>query len=160
MIKRIVIGLILIGWPWSVVRNLPKFETRTIFEVRAEEKRLFEEKLGLDTSRIKRFYYNKTTVWQEKYWRNLMVMLDLNNYFFGGHPREDVAEVDYRPKFFWWTIVFLGLGVWKSIKEKKNGKIWLMMLFAILAVAFFERMDGWDLMIYPFLSYLMIKGAG
>ena len=67
MWKKILLGIIvaeiLISWPLSLVRKPVKISFETIFYPTTQEESLdFQQKLALDTSQIKRFYYNQTTI--------------------------------------------------------------------------------------------------
>jgi hypothetical protein len=164
MWKKIIFGIlvavILASWPWSMVKNPAKFKLETIFySASADEKWAFSKKVALDTSSIKKFYYNKMTIVKERYFKNFLVSIDLNNYFFAMHPREDVSGVDYRFKYPWWTIIFLVLGIKVAVRNKKIKKIGIIFLVEILLLSFLKYMDGWDLILYFPISWLMILGA-
>lgn len=164
MWKKILLGIIvaeiLISWPLSLVRKPVKISFETIFYPTTQEESLdFQQKLALDTSQIKRFYYNQTTIIKERYFKNLLVLVDLNNYFFEMHPREDVARVDYRFKYPFWTVVFLISAIGVTIRNKKYFKIWLILLFEILILSFFKKVDGLDFILFIPISWLLILGA-
>jgi len=162
MLKKLsfglVVTLVLAMWPLSLWLNPPKISWETIFYKDKTEELKFLEKLSLDTSFIKKFYYNKTTLIQDRYFKNVMVLTDLNNYFFQMHPREDVPNVDYRIKYFYLSIILLIFGIIDSIKNKQNKKVWLLLVAEILVVSFFRKIDGIDFIIYFPLSAIMIDG--
>ncbi len=165
MWKKIFLGIIfaaiLISWPISLIKKPAQIKFETIFyPVTESEKIDFEKKLSLDTSGLKRFYYNKTTIYKERYLKNFLVLIDLNNYFFEMHPREDVAGVDYRFKYPFWTIILLIPAIKTTINNKKKYlKIWLIFLFEILVLSFFKKVDGWDFILFIPISCLLILGA-
>jgi len=164
MCKKIFLGIIfatiLISWPISLIKKPAQIEFGTIFyPITDLEKIDFEKKLALDTSGLKRFFYNKTTIYKERYLKNFLVLTDLNNYFFEMHPREDVAGVDYRLKYPFWTIVFLISAIEITVKNKKYLKIWLIILFEIWFLSFFKRIDGLDFILFIPISWLLILGA-
>jgi len=164
MWKKIFLGIIfaviLISWPISLIKKPAPIEFETIFyPVTESEKIDFEKKLALDTSGLKRFYYNKTTIYKERYLKNFLVLMDLNNYFFGMHPREDVAGVDYRLKYPFWTVIFLISAIGVTVRNKKYFKIWLIILFEILILSFFKKIDGLDFILFIPISWLLILGA-
>jgi len=164
MWKKIFLGIIfaaiLISWPKSLIEKPAQIEFGTIFYPATESEKIdFEKKLALDTSGLKRFYYNKTTIYKERYLKNCLVLMDLNNYFFGMHPREDVTGVDYRFKYPFWTIIFLISAIGVTVRNKKYFKIWLIILFEILFLSFFKKIDGLDFILFIPISWLLILGA-
>lgn len=164
MFKKIIFGLLIVGiaisWPLSLMKNPPKINLQTIFyEPNQDEKWEFSKKLSLDTSKIKRVYYNKTTIIKDRYLKNFLVLADLNNYFFTMHPREDVSGVDYRFKYPFVAILFLVMAIKVTITRKKYLKIWLFFLSEMIVLSFFKLMDGLDFVIYLPLTYLLFIGA-
>jgi len=164
MWKKIFFGvmvvIISITWPWSLITNPAKFKLETIFyPASADEAWDFSKKISLDTSLIKKFYYNKTTIVKDRYFKNFLVLMDLNNYFFEMHPREDVSGVDYRFKYPWWTIIFLILGIKAAIKNKKYFWIWWTTFLVMVVLSFLKYMDGWDFVLFFPISWLMILGV-
>lgn len=164
MFKKIIFWLlileIIISWPLSVIKNPPKVSFVTIFyPVSNDEQWNYSKKLALDTSKIKRLYYNKTTIYKQRYVDNFLVLTDLNNYFFTMHPREDVSGVSYRFKFPFVAIIFLVVAIKVTVNEKKYFKIWLVLLGEIFILAFLKQMDGLDLLLFPSLIYLLFLGG-
>lgn len=164
MIKKIIFTLlileILICWPLSLIKKPVNISFKTIFfPITEQERIIFEEKLSLDTSRIKRFYYNKSTIIKDRYFKNFLVLVDSNNYFFIMHPREDVSDIDYRFKYPFWAIIFLILAISVTIKNKKYFKVWLIILVEVIVLSFLKQTDGLDLLLYLPISYLLYLGA-
>ena len=160
VIWLILITGIIISWPLSLINKPAHFNKATIFyPITEEEKWDFEKKLALDTSGFKKFYYNKTTVIKDRYLKNFLVMMDLNNYFFGMHPREDVPGVDYRIKYPFVTVIFLILAIKATINSKKNIKVWGILLGEIILLSFMKQIDGWDIILFFPLTYLLIIGS-
>ncbi|MCW1949467.1 MAG: hypothetical protein KIH89_003460 [Candidatus Shapirobacteria bacterium] len=156
----ILIAGIVISWPLSLIVKPAHFDKATIFyPITEQEKWNFEKRLALDTSRFKKVYYNKTTVIKERYLKNFLVMLDLNNYFFGMHPREDVSGVDYRFKYPFVTIIFLILAIKATVNNKKYIKVWLIFLAEIFLLSLMKQIDGWDAILFLPLTYLLSIGS-
>lgn len=141
-VQLIFIYLVIIAtWATSLIFQPNKWSLNTIFyPIIGEEKRIFDEKKGLDTSEIKVIYYNKTTVYFDRYWKNFFSLLDINGYFFGGHPREDVSDKVFRFKIFWMLVVPFVIGLWKL----RLSWIWLLVIFIL---SFLKNPDGWDLIL-------------
>lgn len=157
----IIVVEILASWPLSLIKKPVKISFETIFYSATQEESLdFQQKLSLDTSQIKRFYYNKTTIYKERYLKNFLVLMDLNNYFFEMHPREDVAGVDYRFKYPFWAIIFLIPAIKTTINNKKKYlKIWLGLLMGIIFLSFFKKVDGLDFVLFLPITFLLYLGA-
>ncbi len=160
VIWLVMITGIVISWPLSLVKKPAHFDKATIFyPVTETEKWNFEKRLALDTSSFKKFYYNKTTVIKERYFKNFLVMMDVNNYFFVMHPREDVSGIDYRFKYPFVAIIFLILAIKATVNNKKYIKAWVIFLGGIILLSFIKQIDGWDVILFLPLTYLLITGS-
>lgn len=160
IILAIVIIEIIISWPLSLIKKpvLIKFDS-IIYPVTQDEYLSFQNKLSLDTSQVKRFYYNKTTILKDRYLKNFLVNIDLNNYFFTMHPREDVSGVDYRFKYPFWAVIFLIPAIKVTVKNKKYNKIWWLFLGEIIVLSLFKQMDGLDLILFLPITCLLSIGS-
>jgi hypothetical protein len=153
--------IVIAGWPVSLIAEPPKMETELVWQLddAAEEKRILTQKLGLDSSQIKKIFYNtKTTIPSSRYIKNVLVMVDMNNYFFGKHPQAEVTEGGYRMKFPYVAIIGFLAGVYESVKRKKYIKLWLGGGVVVLVVSVFKNIDGWDMAMYPLLVMVTIEG--
>lgn len=164
MLKKIIFWLlmleIMISWPLSLIKSPPKTSFETIFySFSNDEQWTYSKKLALDTSKIKRFYYNKITIFKQRYINNFLVLTDLNNYFFTMHPREDVSGVNYRFKFPFLAIIFLIVAIKVTINQKKYFKIWLIIFCEMLILSFLKQMDGFDILLYIPITFLLYLGA-
>lgn len=164
MIKKIIFWLlvleIIISWPISLIKNPPKINFGSIFYPPSEMEKLdYSKKLALDTSKIKRIYYNKTTIVKNRYLSNFLVLTDLNNYFFIMHPREDVSGVDYRFKYPFLTIFLFVMAIKLTINQRKYLRIWLIIFGEILVLSFFKQLDGLDMFLYPPITFLLYLGV-
>jgi len=164
MWKKLIWGLliieIVISWPISLINKQAKIKAETIFYPATEEETWnFQKRLALDTTKIKKIYYNKTTIVTKRYFKNFLVMMDLNNYFFGMHPREDVSGVDYRFKYPFEAILFLIIAIKLTCKNKKYIKVWLIILVEILILSFLKQIDGWDFILFFPITYLLYSGT-
>jgi hypothetical protein len=148
-------------WLLSLITDPPKMQTGFVWQLSdaQEEQRLLIQKLGLDTSRVKKIFYNtKTTIVLARYTKNVLLSLDLNNYFFAGHPQVDVTEIGQRMKFPYVAIIGFLMGVYISIKKKKYFRVWLTTCGIVLLISFFKKIDGWDVAMYPLLGFITIEG--
>ena len=164
MWKKIILGIliieIIISWPISLIKKPAKINWQTIFySVSSDEEWTFQKELALDTSVVKKIYLNKTTIIKDRYLKNLLVLVDPNNYFFAMHPREDVSGVDYRFKYPFWAILFLIPGIGVTLENKKYRKLWWVMLGEILMLSFLKQMDGLDIILFFPITYLLYLGV-
>ncbi len=160
LIWGVLIAEVVVSWPLSLINKPAKLKLETIFYPATEEETWnFQKRLALDTTKVKRFYYNKTTIIKERYLKNALVMMDLNNYFFGMHPREDVPGVDFRFKYPFTALLFLVLAIKVTMENKKYLKWWWVILGEILALSFLKQIDGWDLILWLPITYLLYLGS-
>jgi hypothetical protein len=153
MPRKIVLWLAILvsiaGWPISLLVNPQKLEIGFVWQLgdAGEERKILFQKLALDASPIKRiFYNNKTTIISDRYTKNILSLVNPNNYFFGDMKFPYPAAVGFL------------VGVYVSIKEKKHFKLWLYGCGAILLMSFLKKLDGWDLAAYPLLAVITIDG--
>lgn len=164
MFKKILFGLlileVLISWPISLVKTPANISFKTIFFPRTQAE-LFSinTKLGLDTNLVRKFYYNRTTVFKDRYINNVLILIDPNNYFYIMHPREGIPDIVNRFKYPFWAIIFLIPGIYITIKDKKYYKIWLLIVVEILILSIFNKIDGLDLILFLPISWLLYLGA-
>jgi hypothetical protein len=163
MFKKILFVLliveILICWPLSLIKKTPNISFKTIFfPITQEEQVSINTKLGLDTSLVKKFYYNRTTVFKDRYINNVLILIDPNNYFFMMHPREGIPDIVNRFKYPFWAIIFLIPGIYITIRNKKYFKIWFLFFTEILILSFFKKIDGLDLILFLPISWLLYLG--
>lgn len=154
MVRKIIflsaVLITLAGWPVSFIVNPPNIETGFVWQLNdaGEEKKLLLQKLALNASPLKKiFYNNKTTIPLDRYTKNILTMLDANNYFFGD-----------RLKFPYPVIIGFVVGVYVSIKKKKYLKLWLYGFGVVIFASLFKKTDGWDTTMYPLLGIITSVG--
>ncbi len=148
----------LVSWPLSLIKFPPKQNLSLIFSHQTpDESQAFVEKLSLTTSPVKRAYYNKATLYLNRYFANLVNLLDSNNYFFNSHPRGDVSYFVYRQKFPYLYIFPLILGLFTYIDSKKN-KLLFIAAFYLFLLSFFENTDFLDFGLFFLINYFIYLG--
>lgn len=116
------------------------------------------KKISLIPNRnLARIYENKTTISQEKFKANTFLSLDLNNYFFSLHPREEGNNQNLN-KYPYLAIIPFLLGLF-FILENVHKK-WLITVFtaAVLSLGFINNQDRYDLLIFLPVSLLCFYG--
>jgi len=164
MFKKIIFSLLILGiiisWPISLLKKPASISINTIFfPITQEEQVSINTKLGLDTSLVKKIYYNRTTVYKDRYINNFLILIDPNNYFYIMHPREGIPDIVNRFKYPFWLIIFLIPGIYSSIRNKKYHIIWLVFFVEILILSVFKRIDGLDLILFFPISYILYLGV-
>lgn len=164
MFKKMLFGLlileVLISWPISLVKTPAHISFKTIFFPRNQAELIsINTKLGLDTNLVRKFYYNRTTVFKDRYINNVLILIDPNNYFYIMHPREGIPDIVNRFKYPFWAIIFLIPGIYITTRNRKYFKIWLLFFAEILILSFFKEIDGLDLILFLPISYLLYLGA-
>lgn len=168
-------GLILISqilifsfWPISFfLTNQPthfeifkdSLKQGTVFRVSPLDYDTLVKKIGLFPNRyFARLEQNKLTPIVSRYSLNFFSLIDLNNYFFGFHPRENVIPNQNLIKFPPFSIIFFlaGLYLWSSLKHHRF--ILSLSLVSILILSFLNSFDGFDLVLY--LPLALIIGHG
>lgn len=114
------------------------------------------KKISLIPSRnLARIFYNKTTVFQQKFRSNLFMSLDTNNYFFSRHPQEIGQNLN---KFPYPAIIPFLIGLY-FIFQNPNKK-WIVSIFSIIifSIAFLNDQDRFDLLLHLPISLLCFYG--
>lgn len=98
----------------------------------------------LPNSLISRITYNKFTFYATRYLNNFFEGLDVNYFFFGGHPRE-VPGGNNEVKISYWLSPFFFLGLLKQLFVKEMRVIYLYGL-TLLVVSWFSVDALWWLL--------------
>jgi hypothetical protein len=143
----------------SLINTPAKISFKTIFFPKTPEEEIsINTKLGLEASLVKKIYYNRTTVFKDRYINNLLILIDPNNYLFIMHPREGIPNIVNRFKYPFWAIIFLIPGIYKSVRNKRYFKIWLLFFFEVLILSFLREIDGLDFILFFPISWLIYLG--
>lgn len=116
------------------------------------------KKISLIPNRnLARIYENKTTIFLEKCKANVFLSLDLNNYFFSLHPREE-GNSQNLSKYPYLAIIPFLLGIFFLLENAH--KKWLITMFiaAVFSLGFINNQDRYDLLIFPPVSLLCFYG--
>lgn len=156
--------LIFVFWPVSffLANNnaWPQFfvGTQSIFTPDPLAADIQSTKISLIPNRnLARIYENKTTIPLDKFKSNIFVSLDLNNYFFSLHPQEISGGLNLT-KYPYLAIIPFLVGLY-FISENKQRK-WIICYFIIvvLSLAFINRQDRFDILLYFPISMICLHG--
>ncbi len=96
----------------------------------------------------------------DKYNKNLFLLIDPNNYFFGLHPRELVGDNQNLMKFPFLAIIPFFVGV-INIKKYKNRTWWVALSSSlIILLALLKNPDRYDFVLWFPLGLMIIYGLG
>lgn len=160
MVTWLAILVALLSWPISYYIDPPIFNPEPIVYFDQRDELVHQQKLALIFSPAKRVFYNKYSVYLERYTENLFYLVDINNYFFSGHPREDISGLSHRFKYpYIYLVPFLvgGLVVISS-QSKKRLLMFTLTIIAVLITPVFRNMDGFDFLMFFPISYLIVRG--
>lgn len=139
------------GWLVSVIVYPPRFVTEFIWQRSdsMEEKRLLNEKLGLDASQIKKVFYNtKTTILVDRFLSNIIETIDPTKYFF----------MERQVKFPFAMIFGFSTGIYILIKKNKYLQFWIAGLALAILVSLLKNTTGWNIVVFPFYSLVTAIG--
>lgn len=161
--KKIIIFLILIFWPFSLyLNNKPlrlDFPPQTIFaeDYQAHQKILRDTKL-YKTVFMARAFHGKARISLDKFNDNFFALIDPNNYFFGFAPRQIVGNQNLQ-KFPFASIFFFSWGLWNFDKIRKRKLIAVSLAFGIFGLSLLANFDKYDFVLWFPLSAILINGV-
>lgn len=162
--KRLIAFVILIFWPLNLVLNgnlknflLENF-TKTIFHQDYQAEQRILEKINLyPTVFFARVYQNKARIYLDKASDNLLALTDLNNYFFGFHPRQIAGNLNLK-KFPFVSIIFFLTGLYFFNRLKQKKLIPYLALSPLVYLVLLEKFDRIDILLWPSLSLVILGG--
>ena len=167
LLTKIVICLTLALWPLSLAltnsykdigNDLGNYFRFSIFAPDDQAPLIINAKrsvYGFDF--FGRLFNNKATFVYNRFKANFFALTDLNNYFFGFHPREIVRENLNLDKFPFISSVFLPYAFYRFNLLKK-GKFLLIAFFVFAGLLALANFDKADFILYPILAVFMLHG--
>ena len=167
LLTKIVICLTLALWPLSLAltnsykdigNDLGNYFRFSIFAPDDQAPLIINAKrsvYGFDF--FGRLFNNKATFVYNRFKANFFALTDLNNYFFGFHPREIVRENLNLDKFPFISSVFLPYAFYRFNLLKK-GKLLLIAFFVLAGLLALANFDKADFILYPILAVFMLHG--
>ncbi len=90
--------------------------------------------------------------WRKNVWENINV----NQYFFGGHPVE--RDIDF-PKFPFWLLPLATIGIWHGVRQKWFVRMSICTLACVVILGFVGNNNPYGNMVaYPFWIISIIWG--
>jgi hypothetical protein len=149
--------LFIISFIALILLGLSSFEV-TSFKPTNDEIRVRDERLSVyppDLLQIGYYLEAKPEVVKlRKITRNFLAQLDLNLYFFAGHPRERIGVDEYE-KFPYILLPIFLIGLFFEIKEKN--KI-LLLFFIPLLVTALDKNQTDNFALFPFFAMTIFLG--
>lgn len=165
---KIIIGLlILFFWPVNYVANNSfTFPTQrnavlenTIFYKSHNDEQMVVQRGNLYPSIwLSRMFQNKPSIVVGRFEHNLFALLDLNNYFFGFHPREGDTQNQNLQKFPALSIILLVIGLYNLLGRNRGLLILVWLILGVIGLSMLRNFDGFDLLLYIPMSVTILIG--
>jgi len=104
---------------------------------------------------LARAFYNKYQPYYGKFIGNSMALVDINNYFFGFHPREGEGGYKLDLKFPFFGVIFLVIGFLKLNIEEFGYFGWWIVI--ILMLSGMNNFAGYDFVLIGPILWLMTR---
>lgn len=163
-VKKLITFVILIFWPLNLALNgnLKDFPfedlTRTVFHQDYQAEQRILDKINLYPSVLfARVYQNKARIYLDKISNNLFALTDLNNYFFGFHPRQIIGNQNLK-KFPFVSIIFFLAGIYAFNKLKRKKFILQLSVFSLIYLVLLDNFDRIDILLWLPLSLIILGG--
>ena len=162
--KKLIAFTILIFWPLNLFFNggkqsfpLENF-TKTIFQQDYQAEQRILEKINLyPTVFLARVYQNKARIYLDKASSNLLALTDLNNYFFGFHPRQIIGNQNLK-KFPFVSIIFFLTGLYFFNRLKHKKLILQIAIPSLVYLSLLENFDRIDILLWLPISLVILGG--
>lgn len=145
----LMLALILVSTNWK------QFSVNSVINIRENDIQTIErQRLPYENKFLGKIFQNKATVVSKKYFDNLFLIIDPNNYFFALHPREIAIDNQNLTKFPFVAIIFFIVGIYSLLNKKDIYNNWIIKigLSVTLALSFLNNIDKYDIiLIWPII---------
>ncbi len=162
--KKLIAFFILFFWPLNLFFNSGKQSfplenfTKTIFQQDYQAKQRILEKINLyPTIFLARVYQNKARIYLDKASNNLLALTDLNNYFFGFHPKQIIGNQNLK-KFPFVSIIFFLTGLYFFNRLKHKKLILQITIPSLIYLTLLENFDRIDILLWLPISLVILGG--
>ncbi|TSC88967.1 MAG: Uncharacterized protein G01um10145_676 [Microgenomates group bacterium Gr01-1014_5] len=162
--KKLIAFVILAFWPLNLFLNSGKQSfplenfTKTIFQQDYQAEQRILEKINLyPTVFLARVYQNKARIYLDKASYNLLALTDLNNYFFGFHPRQIIGNQNLK-KFPFVSIIFFLAGLYFFNRLKHKKLILQIAIPSLVYLTLLENFDRIDILLWLPMSLIILGG--
>lgn len=105
---------------------------------------------------LSRLFQNKPSIYIDRFLFNFFSLTDINNYFFGFHPRQIPVENQNLQKFPFLCVIFFLIGLYRAVLKRKLLLVTLLIVFINLALL--KNFDKTDSIVWLPVSILVIEG--
>lgn len=162
--KKFIALVILIFWPLNLLLNgkLQEFPlgnlTKTVFQQDYQAEQRILEKINLyPTVFFARVYQNKARIYLDKASNNFLALTDLNNYFFGFHPRQIIGNQNLK-KFPFVSIIFFLAGLYFFNRLKYKKLILQITIPSLIYLMLLDNFDRIDVLLWLPISLVILGG--
>jgi hypothetical protein len=157
---NLLIIITLLSWPLSLLINKPSFSFESIFYKTSTEISTYNQAYSLGKVPLNQIFYGKHSIYLDHFTNNFFNHIDINNYFFMSHPRENLPENTSRFKYPFISLIGLLVFIIKILKIdiKTRPSPYFYLLILVFLLSFIKKSDGYDFIFYPFISSSIISG--
>lgn len=153
LITLLIFVLVVFIW------NLTTYKNQTVFNRDYEGEQLLIRNIHIYPNiPLARTFQNKPKLYLNKVASNFFSIIDLNNYFFAGHPAPTIISTQELYKFYWPLSVFLLIGIYKFNEIKNKNFILVTILSIIFSLSLLQNFDRHDFILWFPISLIIIHG--
>lgn len=153
LITLFITSLVLFFW------NFTYFKNQTVFNRDYEGEQLLIRNIHLYPNiPLARTFQNKPKLYLSKVSDNFFSLIDLNNYFFAGHPAPTIINTQELYKFYWPLLIFLLLGVYNFKEYVNKNYVLTILVSSIISLSLLQNFDRHDFILWFPISLIIIYG--
>jgi len=151
--KRLVVSLVSLVF---IVLFFLQANPNFIFDFNDLEIYTINQRRSYYPAPLGQLFENKPVYFFSKWEKNVFESLDLNNYFFAGHPRERLGVSEFK-KFPFIYLPILLIGFFQTIK-KRHTFIFLYPIGSIFIISVFEVAGDSLFILFPWFVVVLSEG--
>ncbi len=140
--------------------SFKEFKGQTVFHKDHEAEQQIVLNISAYPNRfMARFFQNKSRIYTDKLAGNFFALTDLNNYFFGLHPRPIAVNNQNLFKYPFVAIVFFLYGLFYIFRSKESRFIVLSVVASLISLSCLNNFDRIDFILWLPVSLIIIYGV-
>lgn len=153
LLTMMVISFVIFFWNFSYYKN------QTVFNRDYEGEQLLIRNIHLYPNiPLARTFQNKPKLYLSKVTNNFFNLIDLNNYFFAGHPAPKIIQTQELYKFCWPLIPLLLIGIYHFKNIENRNFILFTLISAFISLGLLQNFDRHDFILWFPISLVIIYG--
>lgn len=148
-----IASLVIFFWQYSSWRG------QTVFNRDYEGEQLLIRNIHLYPNiPMARIFQNKPKLYLGKVTTNFFTLIDLNNYFFAGHPAPTTTPTQELYKYLWPLLIFLIIGIYHFKDIKNKNFVTISFISCIVTLSLLNNFDRNDFVLWFPVSLVIIHG--